>query len=203
VKRWLLGPSDDTTHDAGRQALFALNIVLSSLRETDEAIRRLRWRRLGLLSAIVVLAAALALAVVLIIKPSSGPDLAEGKPWQASSSYPGYTVSGLKPKNPTEGAFFCTKEDVEPWWRVDLQGTKSIASATVVNRGDCCVERAPPLVIEVSTDGQKWREVSRTTEAFRTWSPTFKATNARYVRLRSLRKTYLHLKDVRIHPPKG
>jgi hypothetical protein len=129
--------------------------------------------------------------------------LGVGKPWHSSSSYPGFPGSGVKVARPQEVAFFSTNDEVNPWWSIDLQAPQLLGSVTVVNRTDCCPDRAVPVVIEVSPDGQTWREVSRRTETFRTWSPSFKPTKARYLRLRALRRTLLHFKDVRIHAPAG
>jgi hypothetical protein len=134
-----------------------------------------------------------------LVIPDPGPDVGVGKTWRASSAYGGYVASGTKQAAYKDGAFFCTNEDVEPWWTIDLRRATAIESLTVVNRADCCIERAPPLVVELSTDGKNWKEVARTNEAFRTWRPSFGPTKARHVRLRSLRRTFLHLHDVRIH----
>ena len=204
LQLWLQDLPDEAKSGATAQhGLLTLNTLLDTLQLADRAIARLRWRRIGMLASASLFLASLITAVVLLVSPPEGPDLAAGKPWQASSFYPGYTASGLKPTNPTEGAFFCTGEDTSPWWSVDLKKSTSVGSVTVVNRGDCCIERAHPLVVELSNDGVTWHEVARRNESFRTWWPRFKATKTRYLRLRSLRRTYLHLKDVRVHPPSG
>jgi hypothetical protein len=204
LKRWLLDEADESKPSVSAQhALLVLNALIESLHSADHAIARLRWRRIGIVASALLFVASLAIAIALLISPPEGPDLAVGKPWQASSFYPGYTASGLKPTKPTEGAFFCTGEDTSPWWSVDLLKPTAVGSVTLVNRGDCCIERATPLVVELSNDGVKWREVARRDDSFRTWRPSFKATKTRYLRLRSLRRTYLHLKDVRVHPPSG
>ena len=204
LKRWLLDEPDESKPSvSGQQALLVLNALLESLQIADHAIARLRWRRIGVIASALLFVASLVIAVTLIVSPPEGPDLAVGKPWQASSFYPGYTASGLKPTKPTEGAFFCTGEDTNPWWSVDLVKPTAVGSVTLVNRGDCCIERATPLVVELSNDGVTWREVARRNDSFRTWRPSFKATKTRYLRVRSLRRTYLHLKDVRVHPPSG
>jgi hypothetical protein len=56
-------------------------------------------------------------------------------------------------------------------------------------------------VFEVSNDGEKWRELARRDEPFSTWSIEFKPTKTRFVRLRSLKRSNLHLKDVRLYSP--
>jgi hypothetical protein len=199
ASRWLLGDAHDPSASTAQLGLQVLNAVVDHLDHEGGAIRRLRWRRTGVIAAMVAVLLAITLAVVLLVIPDPGPDIGVGKTWRASSAYPGYVASGTKQASPKEGAFFCTNEDVEPWWTIDLRRATSIGSLTVLNRGDCCIERAPPLVVELSTDGKKWKEVARTTEAFRTWRPSFEPTKARHVRLRSLRRTFLHLQDVRIH----
>jgi hypothetical protein len=204
VAQWLLDRSDGaTTRAASEQALLALGVLLDTLQSTRAAIRRVLWRRVGMLGSALILTLGLVVGVTLLVSPPEGPDLGAGKPWQASSFYPGFPSSGAKPTNPTGGAFFSTGDDANPWWSIDLGKPTRVGSVTVVNRGDCCPDRAVPLAIEVSTDGQTWREVARRKESFRTWAPSFAPANARYVRLRALRRTYLHMKDVRIHAPKG
>ena len=68
----------------------------------------------------------------------------------------------------------------------------------VKNRGDCCGERAVPLVVEVSDDRKRFREVARRGEDFQFWSAEFEPVTARYVRLRSPVSTTLHLRQVSV-----
>lgn len=199
VASFLFGENQDANTSAAQFGLQALTAAIDHLDHEQSSIRRLRWRRAGVIAAFAAVLAVAAWAIVLLAIPDSKPDIGVGKNWRASSAYPGYVASGTKQLRPKEGAFFCTNEDVEPWWTIDLRRATSIGSLTVVNRGDCCVERAPPLVVELSTDGTKWKEVARMNEAFRTWRPSFEPTKARHVRLRSLRRTFLHLQDVRVH----
>lgn len=199
VAAWLSGEAQASEASTAQSGLQALNALLAHLDHEAGAMQRLRWRRAGAIAAIAGVLAAIVAAVVLLVVPNPGPDIGVGKSWKASSAYPGYAASGTKQASPKEAAFFCTNEDVEPWWTIDLKRATPIASVTVLNRGDCCIERAPPLVVELSTDGKKWKEVARMNDAFRTWRPSFEPTKARHVRLRSLRRTFLHLQDVRIH----
>jgi hypothetical protein len=57
-----------------------------------------------------------------------------------------------------------------------------------------------PLVVEVSNDRKKYREVARRTEVFDTWTPKFAPQRMRYVRLRVARRSMLHLDRVEVHP---
>jgi hypothetical protein len=59
-------------------------------------------------------------------------------------------------------------------------------------------ERAVPLILEVSNDGKSYRKVAERTRPFSTWNAKFESTDARYVRLRSPRKTMLHLERVSV-----
>lgn len=126
-------------------------------------------------------------------------DLAEGKPWVASSAW------GLC--NPKIGRcgplisriFFHTKDDESPWVRFDLLAPTPFSSATIINRSDDAAERAVPLLLEVSADDVIWREVARREADFSIWRPAFEPVTARYVRLRVPRKTWLHLEAVKLH----
>jgi hypothetical protein len=205
LRAWLLESAQDADTKVGAEhALRALGAVLEALQAPEQAVRAVLWRRALVLALALASFAAVAAGIVVLLTPPEGPDLAAGKPWRASSFYPGFPASGSKPVNPPEGAFFSTtNEEQSPWWVVDLQVPTTIASATIVNRSDCCLERAHPVVLEVSLDNETWREVARRTELFRTWRPSFTPTKARYVRLRALRRTHLHFKDVRIQAPPG
>jgi hypothetical protein len=126
------------------------------------------------------------------------PDLAAGKPWRASSS-----LDTCKPQehycaSARTDIFFCTVEEPNPWVEIDLGKPTDFSRLDVVNRSDCCGERAAPLAAEVSLDQKTWREVARRTDSFSEWSPKFAPQKARYVRLRALRRTILHLEKVAV-----
>jgi hypothetical protein len=129
-----------------------------------------------------------------------GPDLAAGKPWRASSS-----AFECKPAQRECGGahtaiFFHTLQQDQPWVQIDLGSPKKFSRLDVVNRDDCCADRATPLVFEISNDGQQFKEVTRTTEPFDTWDVTFHPVTARYIRLRVDRsRTYMHLVRVSVH----
>lgn len=130
-------------------------------------------------------------------------DLASGKKWTASSQRDNWAESGKITDEPGIQILFHTKEDDSPWFVIDLEKPVSIASVDVLNRQDCCGERAVPLLVELSDDAKTWREVARRDEPFTAWKASFPAQDARYVRLRAPRKTYLHLQKIGIHGPGG
>jgi hypothetical protein len=129
-----------------------------------------------------------------------GPDLAFGKPWRASSQqfecHPKESECG----GAATAIFFHTSEEDSPWFEVDLGGSQAIARVEVSNRDDCCLERAVPLLVEVSEDRQHWRAVARRGDSFREWEAKFAPVKARYVRLRVDRRSVLHLARVSVRP---
>jgi hypothetical protein len=128
-------------------------------------------------------------------------NIAAGKPWTTSSK-----LYDCHPqKNECGGVetkmFFCTREEPNPWFQYDLGSKTRFSSMTIVNRQDGGVQgRASPLVVEASDDGKTFREVIRRGEEFSTWKPKFASQEARYVRLRVAKKSFLHLEAVRVHP---
>ncbi|HKY38373.1 MAG TPA: discoidin domain-containing protein [Polyangiaceae bacterium] len=123
-------------------------------------------------------------------------DLAVGKAWKTSSSHGPDCVSPQQSCG--QRYFFHTHQNDGPWVEIDLARNERISKVRVLNRTDCCWERAAPLVIEVSTDRQNWKQVGKNTAAFRDWRATFEPTSARYVRLRVARRSVLHLDAVRV-----
>jgi hypothetical protein len=131
---------------------------------------------------------------------SGRTNLAEGKRWTTSTTYAVCNPHAIECGGVATAIFFHTNEENEPWFEYDLGTKTSFSSMTIVNRGDAVKERAVPLIIEVSNDKKKYREVIRRTEVFDTWSPKFSRQRARYVRLRVPRRTMLHLEAVQVHP---
>jgi hypothetical protein len=127
------------------------------------------------------------------------PNRLGGVIWRASSTYPGCDL----PRHLCNGArvdiFFHTLDDDSPWIEFDLDTAKHISEVEVKNiRIAPFQERATPLLVEVSVDHLSWTEVARHDAAFATWTAQFPSHEARYVRLRVPRKTFLHLENVSI-----
>jgi hypothetical protein len=122
-------------------------------------------------------------------------DLTRDRPWKASSTYPAVGCKSPHQECPESPFFFFhTLEDERPWVEIDLGSKKRFSQVKLVNREDCCGERSVPIGIEVSNDRKTWREVTRRTEPYTSWSQRFAPVNARYVRAVGLRKTAIHLK---------
>jgi hypothetical protein len=129
-------------------------------------------------------------------------DLAPKATWVASSDF---GIGGCKsPKQHCKGGenyFFHTLQENDPTITFDLGKARAFSGVEVMNRLDCCTERADPLVVEVSTDGTTWKEVGRHKGSFTTWSAHFSEVRARYVKLHVPSPAgVLHLSRVRIIP---
>lgn len=135
--------------------------------------------------------------------PDDPTDLAARAPWHASSAVPccGFSTSGTGQRWPDliYSTFFHTAEDASPWIEFDLGAEHALRRFDITNRGDCCQETSLPLVVETSKDEKSWREVARREAPFTTWGDGFPPDPARYVRLRVLRASFLHLASVKIH----
>lgn len=155
-----------------------------------------RWA-LALLVVIMV-----AVALVPLIPRSLAHDLAKGKPWRASSTFAECHPEKINCGGGRTAVFFHTKDDDQPWVEIDLRAPTRFSEVIVFNRSDgdqFVLDRAVPLILEVGDDQQTWRELGQQGESFSVWKPRFDPTTARYVRLRSPRKTMLHLDAVEIY----
>jgi len=152
-------------------------------------------RSIGMaLLLVAVSVAAVTTAHRLLLKP----DLAAGKPWRASSSADTCRPQEHYCASAHTDIFFHTTEERDPWVEIDLGKPTTFSRLEVTNRSDCCPDRAAPLAAEVSSDQKTWREVARRRETFSVWSASFAPQTARYVRLRALRRTILHLEKVAV-----
>jgi hypothetical protein len=126
-------------------------------------------------------------------------DLAREKPWRTSSTYNNMGCASPQQQcSESPDFFFHTREESNPWLEIDLGQPTQFTGMRVINRRDCCFERAVPLIIEVSDTQEGFREISRRETSFNSWLATFAPTKARYVRVRAPSRTSLHLAQVRI-----
>jgi hypothetical protein len=179
-----------------RNLAQALLVKLDTRSRALHGILIQRASRLGLL----VLAALFALAGAVWVRGAllERSDLAAGKPWRASSQLTSACTSPAQQCSESAGYFFHTLEEQNPWIEFDLGAAHQLSRVQVDNRKDCCTERAIPLTVEVSTDHEKWHTVARQDAEFATWNAPFAPVQGRWVRLRALNRTFLHLDRVRI-----
>ncbi len=182
-----------------REVERLLGEMLAGLRNPDAEIARVHVRRSMLAFAVAAAAVVGTLAgTALWVRVKEGPELTSSAQYRTSSQWRGFsdksrTVLGFK-----SGIFFHTEEEHGPWIEYDFGRTTPVHLVRVVNRIECCRDRAVPLVVEVSDDAKTWRSVARRDARFRTWRARFPKTDARYVRLRVAGKSTLHLEQVEI-----
>jgi hypothetical protein len=162
------------------------------------ALRVERVLRVGFLVLLVVVP--LVGLVALLDLRDEGRDLAAKRPWRASSAALQACRSPKQFCDESPSYFFHTNEDANPWVEIDLGRPMRFSEVRLVNRTDCCRDRATPLVIEVGNDQSKWKQVARRDRPFRTFKAEFQPLTARYVRVRATRKTFLHLSRVLVLP---
>jgi hypothetical protein len=197
---------DDAALPVGEQRRRAEEVrrfdhaLARSLEDPDAAVSRIFVQRALRIALVLLATIALGVGAVLLRARLVVPvDLAEGRPVRTSSVWSDFDPIAHTVLRGTVGVEFHTNEEDDPWAEIDLGAVQRIGSAAIKNRADCCIDRAIPLVMEVSTDQQKFTEVARRTDAFVTWQPEFSPVNARWIKLHVPRRTWLHLERVSIY----
>jgi hypothetical protein len=168
--------------------------LLNTMALPEQRVRRVRlqrWVRIGV--PLVALLGVLVAAVLAIMAALQPPNLLAGKPWRTSSTIPNFSATAREVDGRKIDIFFHTNEELNPWIEYDLGKPTRITGLHIVNRGDCCADRAIPIVLEASDDRTTWKPVLRRDEPFTTWTQTIAAFTARYVRLRVDKQSWLHL----------
>lgn len=185
---------DDVERLAKVAATFSDGVLQQASRRDDRiaTLRRQRWSRgFSVLFALLVVV----LGVFVATRP---PNLAKGKRWTAVGGEYGYAASGTLDVRGKEDLLFHTSLDPSPWVVIDLDAVRSVSRVHVTNRR-AFGERALPLAVQLSLDNVKYTDVAQTKEPFVEWDAKFPKQRARYVRLRVLRESWLHLEDVAIY----
>jgi hypothetical protein len=183
-----------TAADLDRVVDWAIRVLDRPTPEQRRVQRRIRLSALGL---VVLLASAAGVAWFRRL-----PNLALGRPAAASSvafgATPDKAVDGIR-----YGALgFHSGGPGADWWSVDLGRAYALERVEAYGRADCCFDQSVPLGFEVSLDGKKYRRVAQRTEAFRQsdpWVIPGEGVVARFIRFRTLRKTYLVLSEVEVY----
>jgi hypothetical protein len=173
--------------------------LLVKLDERSRTLNRILFQRAWRLGLLVLGALFVATATVWVRGALlERSDLAAGKPWRASSQFASICISPAQQCPESAGYFFHTAEEQDPWIEFDLGTSRLLSRVRVDNRQDCCAERAIPLTVEVSANHQTWQTVAREDAEFKSFSTSFTPVQARWLRLRVLNRTFLHLERVRI-----
>ncbi len=182
-------------------ALRAVALALIAELDISKRVVEALWLQRALRVAFVAALLTVLVVVIAQLRDSAERrhDVAAGRPWRASSAY---LVAGCQsPKQQCDDSpdyFFHTQEEANPWVEFDLGSPQRISAVRVDNRKDCCMERAAPMVVEVSNDERSWKTVARRDAVFTSWLGNFSPTNARWVRLRLEKRAPLHLLGVRV-----
>ena len=184
-------PTEELRH-FGEMTRAAVRSTLDQLSAPEPnhhrtVLRKRRWR-VAFASLILVAGLSSVFGFGIILFPPK--DLALGQPWHTSSALSARFTAKI---------MFHTNEELNPWFEIDFGRPRSVHRLSVENRKDCCQERAIPLVVEISLDRSKWHQVARRDSPFDSWEPSFSPAEARYVRLRVLRFTALHLEHVSVY----
>jgi len=165
---------------------------------TLERIRAERWMRVALLGAVAV--------AVLVLVPWSlwrTQNLALRRPVTASSRHPKSTApednSGLV-NGEIEGKYGIHTNNGGAWVQVDLESVHSISTIKIFNRADAWFDEGLPMRLEISEDGQQWKELERRTEHFSATAPWVvkpAGARARYVRVSS--DNYIALTEIEVY----
>lgn len=153
-------------------------------------------RALGVPLAIAFILYAIAKAIF------APPNLARGMPVSASALFPGTRAEGLVDGAHASSFGIHTAEGESPWVRVDLGGPAHVREVRVYNRADGWFEDCLPLVLEVSDDGQSYRELERRTSVFShtdPWTVRPSGVTTRFVRLRKAGRGYVALGELEVY----
>lgn len=182
----------------------ALDACARSIARTIEtrsvtAVRATRW---GRIAAVAVLALYCAFAVFRATRPVQ--NIALGKKVYISSSHPHSKADAqtLVDGRTVRAWAFHTLDEDGPWVAIDLEEPHALVQIRVHNRADGWLEGDLPLALELSIDGGKYVEVARREEIFEPghpWEIDVRGHRARYVRLRTLRRSGLALAAVEVY----
>jgi hypothetical protein len=195
------GSRADVAANELRARLVALrddvNRVLIAARASLDPQAATRRGRRALLALGLLVATALAVAHDRIGDALELGVVTRDASWQASSAFPGYAISGALPgPSGADPFFFHTAAELSASLTIDLKRETPLRRAIIRNRSDCCGPRALPLALELSRDQLHWQQVALRTRSFDVWRTSFSAQRARWVRLRVLRRSLLHLASV-------
>jgi hypothetical protein len=161
---------------------------------------QLKWMRAFRIG--IAAAGALTLLVMLIVRLTAPKNLALDKPATASSYMFGTVAAGAVDgsKNGTYG-YHSLQED-SPWLSIDLGRPVAIGKIKVFGRGDGYYDQSIPLALEVSQDGTTYEQIALRNEPFSEYDPWVvrpEALVTRFLRLKTLRRSYLVLGEVEVN----
>jgi F5/8 type C domain len=184
-------PAQISTRQALQEARSVIWSGIQKLEEPEVARNRKSILKVAkiVLGLLVIGSAGLGM-VKMVQQFTKTPDLLAGKPFRLSSEL------GRSPGSSASKLLFHTGEDASPWVEYDFGTPTTIKEITIQNRSDCCDENAIPLVVEVGNNQSDWRVVASRKNMFSRVTLTFEPVETRYVRVRTMRPSHLHLEAV-------
>jgi hypothetical protein len=178
-----------TSEEAGQARAFAEKLLLDldQPRRKLQKLQALRWAKIGALLAAILLVIYGFYALV------RGPNLLADKPFRTSSTW-----AGCATDPECTSLLFHTDPENNPWVEFDMGKPTKFHQIEVHNRTDCCMERAVPLIVEMSNDHERWVEIGRRDTEFSSWTIKFPPKTARYLKLRVPKAVAFHLKSVAV-----
>jgi hypothetical protein len=179
--------------------LSAVTPVLLALLAPQTPARQKTVRTLQRAAILLVLVSCVTALSVTVLPPKN---IALHKPATSSS-----VAFDTKPAGAVNGkvyepfGFHSDTED-SPWLRIDLGRKYTITEARVYGRHDCCFDQSVPMLFEGSDDGETFRLIAERKDPFdqvRPWVILPGSARARFVRLRSTKKTPLVLAEVELN----
>jgi hypothetical protein len=203
--------TEDLTDLSGRPAQEQSRLLFTLREAAERALLLLEapqhelsvlWLKRLVRSSIILIVLALCVVMAFAVRDlrEQNADLALNKPWRASSNAVTGCGSPLQFCDDSPSYFFHTADEKDPWVEIDLEEAKDFSAVRLIARRDCCFERGLPLVVEVSLDQTKWKQVAKRTETYKSLKLEFPRQHARYVRVRAVGVTMLHLAAVRVLP---
>ena len=83
---------------------------------------------------------------------SAGKNIARAGTAKQSSDYNGASRAAKAIDGTNDGSFAscaCTREQVDPWWEIDLGADQAIDHILIYNRNDCCPERLDHVLVDI------------------------------------------------------
>lgn len=184
------------------EGLFVLGIACTAGRLLTLR-HRLAW------AAVVVLGLSAVRVAMSATRPGHAPTQ-PGPPrvdapvtWVASSQGWGAPLQGTSSEAPRY--FFHTQQENHPWVELTLATPAQVDEIEIINRRDCCRDRALPLVVEVAAPDGPYQALARQPLPFETWRIKV-GQPIRALRLSVDGNTFFHLAAVRIlrtEPPRA
>jgi hypothetical protein len=97
---------------------------------------------------------------------------------------------------------FHSRSEASPWLTLDLGAPQVLERIEAYGRGDCCFDQSVPLALELSDDGLNFETIATRELAFSQYQPWVirpRQHTARFVRLRTLRRSVLVLGEVEVY----